>query len=823
MTFESSFFDFQTTNDFLESISPDLGSSSVGEIFGELDAQIEHQPQDQNGQQNWDTTYYNPNPVNQYTQQYPQYANNSTSMSSNSNLNSTSNESPLVSSTNTSPEPLMNKRQELSDEEESIGKSTKKSSKVMKPKSKDKTSHNMIEKKYRTNINSKILALRDAVPSLRIVTGSKNVSIADLEGLTPASKLNKASVLIKATEYIKHLESKNESLRLQNIKLQILIQRASLNQNVPQTISPQVRIQEPQQAPQFQVDGIQNGVQTQNFGFFPENFTSFETPMQTSYSNNSAYSDGSLYQDNSYQDSNLQPQNGSNKYLLGGMATVMATSLFGGGVGTNDYKGLSAFPFFPSFLLNPPAIFLQLWSLTKMILIIASLASIILPKFNFSEKNKGGEGNLLKSWLLVTFGLQMPTTIDPKRKQEILARLSGVQKRSWRLLVNDYVLLSISEVEFENCLLSLIIGRLLIERSPILTRVISRNVLIQGSIILNLEYKGTDVGLKQMNQLIGKVDGLSMLGSNGLCQRLTNLINGVSVNSGITHGISHVKYVQILLEHPHQFYQVLYEWRILGIIDELVVKYMEHIDQKEEGVLQQILKDSQILETLVGNKGTLYEYFRLFKAVVDDQYAPQLLQEVNSGVSKSLDHFRFLVDGQDLTDTEITEDESTEEDSSAEEVTTETQTVEATTESRREDSSNEEAKYEPTLQSQSKLIKSLNLVSDEQFIVLTSSLAVYYFRKGQTDDAAKVISKLRLKETELSVLAFASIVKMINVILPGIEQVLTEESIVDDLISKSRLWLEEVLFMKFSLKSDISKILVQKGLIVNGMADNEVE
>ena len=66
----------------------------------------------------------------------------------------------------------------------------------------------MIEKKYRTNINTKILALRDAVPALRIAAGCDDVSIADLEGLTPASKLNKASVLTKATEYIKHLESK---------------------------------------------------------------------------------------------------------------------------------------------------------------------------------------------------------------------------------------------------------------------------------------------------------------------------------------------------------------------------------------------------------------------------------------------------------------------------------------------------------------------------------------------------------------------------------------------------------------------------------------
>jgi hypothetical protein len=35
----------------------------------------------------------------------------------------------------------------------------------------------------------------------------------DLEGLTPAHKLNKATVLSKATEYIRHLEKRNKRLQ----------------------------------------------------------------------------------------------------------------------------------------------------------------------------------------------------------------------------------------------------------------------------------------------------------------------------------------------------------------------------------------------------------------------------------------------------------------------------------------------------------------------------------------------------------------------------------------------------------------------------------
>jgi len=57
-----------------------------------------------------------------------------------------------------------------------------------------KTAHNMIEKRYRTNLNDKIAALRDSVPSLRVVTkkNSRGQEIQeDLQGLTPAHKLNK--------------------------------------------------------------------------------------------------------------------------------------------------------------------------------------------------------------------------------------------------------------------------------------------------------------------------------------------------------------------------------------------------------------------------------------------------------------------------------------------------------------------------------------------------------------------------------------------------------------------------------------------------------
>lgn len=78
-----------------------------------------------------------------------------------------------------------------------------------------KRSHTVIEKRYRTNLNQKIAALRESVPSLR----SDYQETGEHEGVAPASKLNKATVLSKAMEYIQHLERRNRSLEKENTRL----------------------------------------------------------------------------------------------------------------------------------------------------------------------------------------------------------------------------------------------------------------------------------------------------------------------------------------------------------------------------------------------------------------------------------------------------------------------------------------------------------------------------------------------------------------------------------------------------------------------------
>ena len=93
--------------------------------------------------------------------------------------------------------------------------------KQMRPHLPKKRPHNIIEKRYRANLNEKIAELRDSVPSLRSKKTKGNGSGGEsddenLDGLTPSNKLNKASILTKAVEYIHHMEHRTSRLEAEN-------------------------------------------------------------------------------------------------------------------------------------------------------------------------------------------------------------------------------------------------------------------------------------------------------------------------------------------------------------------------------------------------------------------------------------------------------------------------------------------------------------------------------------------------------------------------------------------------------------------------------
>ncbi|KAK4187187.1 hypothetical protein QBC35DRAFT_515631 [Podospora australis] len=93
------------------------------------------------------------------------------------------------------------------------GSISDKSKEKLKPGG-DRTAHNDIERKYRTNLKDKISELRDAVPALRTIPEDGDEEDGTQPSRTP--KVSKGTVLTKATEYIHWLERRNKQIVLEH-------------------------------------------------------------------------------------------------------------------------------------------------------------------------------------------------------------------------------------------------------------------------------------------------------------------------------------------------------------------------------------------------------------------------------------------------------------------------------------------------------------------------------------------------------------------------------------------------------------------------------
>ncbi|KAG7731403.1 hypothetical protein KL948_003033 [Ogataea haglerorum] len=241
-----------------------------------------------------------------------------------------------------------------------------------------KSPHNLIEKKYRTNINTKIVELRNCVPTLRILVAKENnhhtnSTVKDeeyvddyegdgytddeekLDGLQPARKLNKATILSKAAEYIKHLEWKHEVLKRKNEQLARMLKN----------LNPEIDLSD-----------------------------SLEEASNPSYSGSSRHSSPSLYSNTSPNTNSDGSMSLSNKVLLGGMTCMLGASAFddmSGGVG--DRKGLFSVPIFAfstsssstSFNLS---LLRPFWGVSKLLFCIAMFYFYIIVPLLGTEKKQ---------------------------------------------------------------------------------------------------------------------------------------------------------------------------------------------------------------------------------------------------------------------------------------------------------------------------------------------------------------------------------------------------------------------------------------------------
>ena len=110
-----------------------------------------------------------------------------------------------------------------------------------------KVAHNAIERRYRNNINDRIQDLKNVVPALYKAKirekGSQDDDSSDdedmdqkqtevVEGVEVAKKLNKATILRKATEYIMYLRQNNDLADRENQILQHIISQMPGGQQV---------------------------------------------------------------------------------------------------------------------------------------------------------------------------------------------------------------------------------------------------------------------------------------------------------------------------------------------------------------------------------------------------------------------------------------------------------------------------------------------------------------------------------------------------------------------------------------------------------------
>ncbi|KAL5330678.1 hypothetical protein ACEPPN_000197 [Leptodophora sp. 'Broadleaf-Isolate-01'] len=89
-----------------------------------------------------------------------------------------------------------------------------------------KRSHNLIEKRYRNNLNSKINTLRDSIPSLRSTAKEEEGEDAmdsDSGEMRKAQKCNKGIILDKAIQYIAELEKGVQRLSKENSRLEMIV------------------------------------------------------------------------------------------------------------------------------------------------------------------------------------------------------------------------------------------------------------------------------------------------------------------------------------------------------------------------------------------------------------------------------------------------------------------------------------------------------------------------------------------------------------------------------------------------------------------------
>lgn len=532
-----------------------------------------------------------------------------------------------------------------------------------------KTLHNMIEKKYRTNINLKILELRDAVPTLRVVAGSHSVTSAELDGLLPALKLNKASVLTKAREYILHLERKNRQLGEQVMHLQQLTADGPKNGSVSAPLFMDdfaaadmalglsgMSLNDPLFA-----DSMQPSPQQQNsVNNFANHMQQNVLSLQSLQSPQMRLAAGAGGVPNQQYSQNQPVYAADNNFgmMMGGVALMLGGSL----LDSDSFRGMAALPLVPAMLRSaPPAMLEPTFQLFRLGVVALGVLMFVSALLNMLPKNKEKQlvRNAWVKWGLRAAGMLPARPLLAEDRARVIGHLSGVTKPSAAVWRNDYAVLCGAELTFELCFLAVLVGELLRLSSPIYGSL--PGLAWRTEMLLTLPADSLpETG--RMHTLVQKIDNAAMFRSVAFMRRVANVSMLRAINTSIEEDADDNElYEQLVRVYASDFYGLLFSMRATSLLHEMNEAFLEIVacDAKEDREAQ-IARDLAKLEKLVDPSSPVHHKVDLCKCLVQPTYASKLLAQHRAANGETDDMLSLDSDDTaDFDDGTFDQDEST--------------------------------------------------------------------------------------------------------------------------------------------------------------------
>lgn len=703
--------------------------------------------------------------------------------------------------------------------------------KISKPK-KNKATHNVIEKKYRTNINTKITALRDSVPALRMAAGDANTTINDLDGLSPAAKVNKAIVLTKATEYIKHLERKNALLIRENQQMKQYLgsipaqqhhQQQQQQQFYPQQHFNMPPNQHPQQ--QFQTSPLQNGHPSPD-SFQPANYNGQQVPIANSQ----------------------QPyQMGlPGKVLMGGMATMVGQNLLNGG-DYGDFRGLSAFP----IMGNP--LFLKFFHIIQLLTVALSVVYLIAPAL--FQKSQGPKDKktkittvewyeLAKEFVFIQIGSRQKRAAAQGEVDILINHaLLTSEKQSIFSLAHLLLKLFTYQTSFEVSFGKLVISKLLLTYTDVATFV-NLSGIITTSLSEIANQKVSDANCRYFF----KEFKTSSAQNSEAFKRLLNIVIGLPIGTNCERGTEDKGYFLILRDE-----RVLFDYKTLlislranEVFREVLLDYinltfnLDEVSKLDNDELRESKKELwnklALAENLAPKRSIVDIRIKLFKSLLNEKYVDDVLQLVNDE-SKAVSTTKELngeviedkvnketskIPSSDIKeenvensengkvdDEEIYDSDEFFEDSEIEEDEEPMPRQESSSTVDEEQASSSSPKINPKFQ---------NLLSQDLFNALVSSSILKYSHADKHKEVSKLLKYIKFSKDELTLLSFISLYKLVQKFpkdwLKG-----KEGEVIENLVAHLRVWVGDSSNVNFNdlkevglhLKREISDNLVEIG------------